>query len=133
MVHQLGLALFQIGQRLIAQFFRLVQGLRQPIHFRHVAACDAGEPVQKPMGKPAHGKGCQKDDCRRDDEFCAVHSLSSAPSLAALSPSGRGKGRIVFSVGATEGLVSPEKSGGVPAAGVSTAVAGPSAVGVTVV
>ena len=73
LVCDLSLALLQIGDRLVAGFFSLVQRLRHLIQLTDFGLGHAGEAIDQPTGKPAQHESYKEDHSRRNDEFGSVH------------------------------------------------------------
>ena len=92
LVGQLGLALFNVDQRLVAAFFGLVQGLGQAVDLVHVRRADGAEPVEDPVGKPAKPEGHEQDDRGGNDEFEPVHGRGG--SLFGLGAAGGAAGLL---------------------------------------
>ena len=73
LVGQFRFALLQIGDRLIAGLFSLVQLLAHTLQLVHVCLAHTFEPVDQPMGKPSQAEGDKEDDRGGDDELCSIH------------------------------------------------------------
>lgn len=72
LVVQLGFALLQVGDRLIACLFRFVQLLAHPVKLRHIICRDTRKAVNQPVGKPTDAEGNEKHDRRCHDELGAT-------------------------------------------------------------
>jgi hypothetical protein len=78
LVGDLGLALLQIDDGLIAGLFGLVQGLRHLVQFADLGLGYARKAVDDPTGEPTKTESHEKDNRRGQDEFVSVQLMSLA-------------------------------------------------------